>query len=169
MERRVQRELYDHRNSYELKTGIKLVLCCANDLSRLVGTIPGPCGTPYEGGFYEIEIVLPGEYPYLPPKMRFITKVWHPNISSQTGAICLDVLGRNWSPAQTMVSTLISLQALLSTPEPNDPQDAEVAKQYKDKHDEYVETARSWVATFAQPSKGEGPKNSTPVEDRIMG
>ena len=36
------------------------------------------------GGTYEVDIEVPNEYPFKPPKMRFITKVYHPNISSQT-------------------------------------------------------------------------------------
>lgn len=53
----------------------------------------------------------------------------HPNISSQNGAICLDILKDQWSPALTLKTALLSLQALLSAPAPNDPQDAVVAKQ----------------------------------------
>ena len=54
-----------------------------------VGTLLGPPGTPYEGGVFKLEIRIPSKYPFEPPKMRFETKIWHPNISSQTGAICL--------------------------------------------------------------------------------
>lgn len=63
-----------------------------NDFKHWKGYIKGPEDTPYEGGFFQIDITMPPEYPYKPPKMRFETKIWHPNISSQTGAICLDIL-----------------------------------------------------------------------------
>jgi len=60
-----------------------------NSERHLLGTINGPEGTPYDGGVFEVDIVIPNQYPFEPPKMKFITKIWHPNISSQTGAICL--------------------------------------------------------------------------------
>ena len=55
-----------------------------DDLTHLKGSFKGPPGTPYEGGTYAIDIRIPGEYPFRPPIMKFDTKVWHPNISSQT-------------------------------------------------------------------------------------
>ena len=70
-------------------SGIKAVPVTPGELRHLKGTIPGPQGTPYEGGVFEIDIVLPKQYPFEPPKMKYLTKIWHPNISSQTGAICL--------------------------------------------------------------------------------
>ena len=97
------------------------------DFRHWKGYIYGPEDTVYQGGFYQIDIQLPAEYPYKPPKMKFETKIWHPNISSQTGAICLDILKDEWSPALTVRTALLSLQALLCAPEPNDPQDAVVA------------------------------------------
>ena len=62
------------------------------------------------------------QYPFVPPKMRFRSKVWHPNVSSANGAICLDILKDQWSPALTLKTALLSLQALLSSPQPDDPQ-----------------------------------------------
>lgn len=59
------------------------------DNRHLLGKISGSSGTPYEGGVFEIDIRIPPQYPFVPPKMHFKTKIWHPNISSQTGAICL--------------------------------------------------------------------------------
>jgi ubiquitin-conjugating enzyme (huntingtin interacting protein 2) len=77
---------------------------------------------------FNIDVTIPKQYPFEPPKMKFTTKIWHPNISSQTGAICLDILKDQWSPALTIKTALLSLQALMCSPEPSDPQDAEVAK-----------------------------------------
>jgi len=121
------------------------------DLTHWKGRMHGPEETPYHGGLYHIDIVIPQDYPYSPPKMKFDTKIWHPNISSQTGAICLDVLGKEWSPALTIRTALLSIQALLSAPEADDPQDAEVADMYKQNRELFTQTARYWTETFANP------------------
>ncbi|XP_073296678.1 ubiquitin-conjugating enzyme E2 27-like isoform X3 [Primulina huaijiensis] len=127
---RVQKELQECNRDFEV-SGINVVPKSEVNLTHFLGTIPGPLGTPYEGGTFKIDIVLTDGYPFEPPKMKFITKVWHPNISSQSGAICLDILKDQWSPALTLKTALLSIQALLSTPEPDDPQDAVVARQVK--------------------------------------
>lgn len=111
--------------------------------------------------------MIPESYPFQPVKMKFITKVYHPNVSSQSGAICLDILKDAWSPVLTLKSTLISLQSLLCSPEPNDPQDAEVAKHYMTSKASFEETARYWAISYAgAPRKLEqGPKD---VDEQVV-
>jgi len=123
---------------------------------HLVGCISGPSGTPYEGGRFEVDILIPKQYPFEPPKMKFNTMIWHPNVSSQTGAICLDILKDQWSPALTIKTAMLSLQALLCSPEPSDPQDAEVARMYIDKKDEFDRTAKFWTEMYAKEKNKEG-------------
>ncbi|OII71652.1 Ubc1p like ubiquitin-conjugating enzyme [Cryptosporidium ubiquitum] len=134
------------------QVGIKLI---GNKTDNFLGIIRGPVGTPYEGGVFQLDIIVPKEYPYEPPKVKFITKIWHPNISSQTGAICLDILKDAWSPALTLRTVMLSIQALLSSPEPNDPQDALVASLYKNDYSKYIETAKNWTQMYAKPTSKE--------------
>lgn len=82
-------------------------------------------------------------------QVRFFTKIWHPNISSVTGAICLDILKDQWAAAMTIRTVLLSLQALLAAAEPDDPQDAVVAKQFKDAPELFRLTAKHWTSTYA--------------------
>ena len=120
------------------------------DMTHWKGMIKGPEGTPYDGGTFLIDIHIPPDYPYKPPKMKFDTRIWHPNISSQTGAICLDILKDEWSPALTIRTALLSLQALLCAPQPDDPQDAVVASQYRTNKAEFDRTAAEWTRTHAR-------------------
>ncbi|ANB15865.1 E2 ubiquitin-conjugating protein UBC1 [Sugiyamaella lignohabitans] len=87
--RRIARELEDVKS--DVASGITITPVSESDISHLKGTFKGPPGTPYEGGEFVIDIITPNEYPFKPPKMKFDTRVYHPNISSQTGAICLDM------------------------------------------------------------------------------
>mmetsp|Transcript_3511 Transcript_3511/g.6651 ORF Transcript_3511/g.6651 Transcript_3511/m.6651 type:complete len:194 (-) Transcript_3511:204-785(-) len=130
-------------------SGVRAVPRNENNNRHLIGTIQGPGGTPYEGGVFEVDIVIPSQYPFEPPRMKFITKIWHPNVSSQTGAICLDILKDQWSPALTIKTALLSLQALLCSPEPDDPQDAQVAQMYLKSIEEFNKTAKFWTESYA--------------------
>ncbi|KAI9857024.1 MAG: Ubiquitin-conjugating enzyme E2 1 [Vezdaea acicularis] len=131
-----------------------------DDLTHLKGSFEGPPGTPYEGGTYMVDVRIPNEYPFRPPIMKFETKVWHPNVSSQTGAICLDTLSSAWSPVLTIKSALLSLQSLLSTPEPKDPQDAEVASMLTRNPKEFERVAREWAVKYAGAPKKERGESS---------
>eukprot|EP00560_Eucampia_antarctica_P000976 CAMPEP_0197836942 /NCGR_PEP_ID=MMETSP1437-20131217/30544_1 /TAXON_ID=49252 ORGANISM="Eucampia antarctica, Strain CCMP1452" /NCGR_SAMPLE_ID=MMETSP1437 /ASSEMBLY_ACC=CAM_ASM_001096 /LENGTH=194 /DNA_ID=CAMNT_0043443547 /DNA_START=23 /DNA_END=607 /DNA_ORIENTATION=+ len=146
---RLQKELKEVGRTDDT-SGVRAKPYKDDNMRKLHGTIKGPQGTPYEGGLYEIGIVIPIQYPFEPPKMKFLTKIWHPNISSQTGAICLDILKDQWSPALTIKTALLSLQALLCSPEPGDPQDAEVARMYKNDKQNFDRTAKFWTEMYAK-------------------
>ncbi|RMZ78618.1 hypothetical protein DV738_g3726, partial [Chaetothyriales sp. CBS 135597] len=154
--RRVVKELADIRSDSLSHIKVEPV---GDSVSKLVGQFQGPPGTPYEGGTFDVDIQIPNEYPFKPPVMKFITKLWHPNVSSQTGAICLDTLSTGWSPVLTIKSAMISLQSLLSSPEPKDPQDAVVAQQMIKNPKEFEREARRWAVQYAgapKSSLGEG-------------
>ncbi|KAG0602372.1 hypothetical protein M758_10G010400 [Ceratodon purpureus] len=68
--------------------------------------ILGPSQSPYEGGVFKLELFLPEEYPMAAPKVRFLTKIYHPNID-KLGRICLDILKDKWSPALQIRTVLL--------------------------------------------------------------
>ncbi|KAG5597575.1 hypothetical protein H5410_038807 [Solanum commersonii] len=122
--------------------------------------ILGPTQSPYEGGVFKLELFLPEEYPMAAPKcllvidqfasqqVRFLTKIYHPNID-KLGRICLDILKDKWSPALQIRTVLLSIQALLSAPNPDDPLSENIAKHWKSNEVEAVETAKEWTRLYA--------------------
>ena len=148
---RVMKEYEDMKKNEKENT--VTVWMVENDTRHWKGKIFGPKDTCYEGGIFIIDIVIPNDYPFKPPKMKFDTKIWHPNISSVTGAICLDILKNEWTPALTIRTALISLQALMCAPVPDDPQDAQVASQYMRDIKAFNATAKQWVEEYANPEK----------------
>ena len=108
----------------------------------------GPVTTPYEGGLFELELFLPDEYPMCPPKVRFLTRIYHPNVD-RLGRICLDILKDKWSPALQIRSVLLSIQALMSAPNPDDPLDPAIARHWKEDENGANRTAREWCLQYA--------------------
>lgn len=160
--RRVDKEI---RQCIQDKASNIKVHIVGENLTHLKGVFKGPEGTPYEGGTFVIDIHIPSNYPFQPPKMKFDTRVYHPNISSQTGAICLDILKDNWSPVLTLKTALISLQSLLCDAAPNDPQDAEVAGHYLRDRAGFNKTAKQWTELHAmKPTEYTTP---TEVDDAV--
>jgi len=109
--------------------------------------LTGPDGTPYEKGLFNLTIEFPKEYPYKPPKMKFVTKIYHMNISDK-GDICLDILKDNWSPALNITKVLLSISSLLADPNPKDPLMPALATLYLTDKKLYEKTAREWKTRY---------------------
>ncbi|XP_040614137.1 ubiquitin-conjugating enzyme E2 N-like [Mesocricetus auratus] len=110
--------------------------------------IAGPQDYPFEGGTFKLELFLPEEYPMAAPKVGFMTKIYHP-IVNKLGRICLDILKDKWSPALQIRTVLLSIQALLRAPNPDDPLANDVAEQWKTNEVQAIETARAWTRLYA--------------------
>ena len=89
----------------------------------------GPDDSPYEGGIFFLNIHFPTDYPFKPPKINFITRIYHPNINSN-GMINLDILNDQWSPALTISKVLLSIFSLLTNPNLDDPLVPRIAHLY---------------------------------------
>lgn len=54
----------------------------SDSLENFIFVLKGPKDSAFEGAYFKIHCHIPSEYPFVPPKMQFMTKIWHPNISS---------------------------------------------------------------------------------------
>ena len=120
----------------------------SNDMTHWQATIFGPEDSPFEGGVFYLDIEFPNDYPFKAPKVSFRTKIYHPNVNSR-GTICLDILKNEWTPALTIGKVLLSICSLLTDPNPDDPLDQNITRQYKTDYEEYLRVARSWTEMYA--------------------
>lgn len=95
-----------------------------------------PDDTVWEGGTFNLLLEFTEEYPNKPPKVRFVSKVFHPNVYAD-GQICLDILQNNWSPIYDVAAVLTSIQSLLCDPNANSPANSEAAKLFSANRPEY--------------------------------
>jgi len=129
----------------------------ADNLRYFAVAIEGPSDSPYERGVFQLELFLPVDYPMAPPKVRFLTTIYHPNVD-KLGRICLDILKDKWSPALQIRTVLLSIQALMSAPNPDDPLDNSVAELWKTNEKEALKRAREFTETFAMKQVANGGK-----------
>ncbi|NWU11760.1 UBE2T enzyme, partial [Cephalopterus ornatus] len=119
---------------------------------RLRAQILGGADTPYEKGIFNLEIIVPERYPFEPPKIRFLTPIYHPNIDS-AGRICLDVLKLPpkgaWRPSLSISTLLSSIQLLMAEPNPDDPLMADISSEYKYNKQLFLLRAREWTERHA--------------------
>ena len=89
-----------------------------SDIYHWKAFITGPSDTPYADGVFFLNIYIPEDYPFKPPRVNFETRIYHCNINSN-GTIFLDILRDQWSPGLTISSVLLSILSLLSNPNPD--------------------------------------------------
>lgn len=115
--------------------------------------LPGPEDTVYEYGFFTARLTFPSDYPLSPPKMQFVSDMFHPNVYPD-GRVCISILhapgedplgyesiSERWSPVQSIEKVLLSVVSMLA--EPNDESGANVdaAKMWREDREQFTKIA----------------------------
>lgn len=90
-----------------------------DDLTQLLICLTGPDGTPYSQGLWKVRLNIPIDYPQSPPTAIFATRIFHPNVAEESGAVCLETLKRDWDPKLTLKDILVTISCLLIQPNPD--------------------------------------------------
>ncbi|CDI98582.1 Ubiquitin-conjugating enzyme E2 G1 [Taenia solium] len=111
--------------------------------------IMGPADTLYDGGWFKATLEFPQDYPNHPPKMQFLTDMWHPNISP-SGSVCISILHEpgedrfgyerpeeRWLPVHTVETIIMSVISMLAEPNPDSPANVDAAKMFRDDYEEF--------------------------------
>lgn len=122
--------------------------------------IVGPRDTLYEGGLYRAQLHFPYSYPEMPPKMIFLSQMWHPNINA-SGRVCISILhppssrpltesyelpSEQWSVVQSVETIIMSVISLLSDPNLESPYNVDAAIQMRKDFEGYKRKVRMLAA-----------------------
>ena len=109
----------------------------------------GPPDTIYNGGKFKLKFEFTKDYPYSPPYVTFLTRIYHPNINV-LGQICLDILKDQWSPILTTSKVLLSICSLLSEPNAEDPLEIEIANLMKTDYNKFKENVKEYIDKYSE-------------------
>ena len=112
-----------------------------DNLFQWNATIVGPDESPFEGGIYSLRLQFPDQYPEKPPRVRFVTEMFHPNIFPD-GTLCLDIIQDKWKPIYTVGTILMSIQSLLTDPNNDSPANVDAARLLKSDPKAYKKQVR---------------------------
>ncbi|XP_076354465.1 ubiquitin-conjugating enzyme E2 R1-like isoform X1 [Tachypleus tridentatus] len=157
--------------------GFRVKLTNDENLFEWEVAIFGPPNTLYEGGYFKAHVKFPPDYPYLPPTIRFMSKVWHPNVY-ENGDLCVSILHppiddpqsgelpcERWNPTQNVRTILLSVISLLNEPNTFSPANVDASVMYRrwkesrGKDKEYENIVRKQVAA----SRSEAEKDNVVV------
>eukprot|EP00041_Stephanoeca_diplocostata_P007063 m.97516 g.97516 ORF g.97516 m.97516 type:complete len:168 (+) comp16705_c0_seq1:251-754(+) len=106
--------------------------------------IMGPPDTMYEGGFFKAHLTFPSDYPHMPPNLRFVTEMWHPNVYKD-GNVCISILHdpgddkygdeqacERWLPIHTVTTIMLSVISMLADPNDMSPANVDASKQWRE-------------------------------------
>eukprot|EP01051_Picozoa_sp_SAG22_P009157 SAG22_NODE_743_length_7504_cov_4.816745_7_plen_215_part_00 len=134
--------------------GVRMVINDAN-ITDIQADITGPAATPYEGGVFRMKLALGAEFPTAPPKGFFLTKIFHPNVSTE-GEICVSALKKDWNPNQAdcIKHVLTVIKCLLIDPNPESALNEEAGRLLLEEYEDFAQQAR--LMTEIHASKGSG-------------
>ena len=127
------------------------------DISIWDAIIIGPEDSPYHNGKFKLEINFVKDYPFQPPKIKFLTKIYHPNFRGDGKEVCrcaLKELGTEWWPSITIQKILDLIYSLLKNPVPKEEvkcsnSNNECALLMIKDPEKYKEIALEWTKKFA--------------------
>jgi ubiquitin-conjugating enzyme E2 T len=133
-------------------------------LDAFQAVVQGPEGSPYEGGSFRLQLGLPARYPFEPPAVRFLTKVYHPNIDG-CGRICLDSLklppAGQWQPSLNIAQVLSQVRLLLAEPNADDPLMPDISDLFRSDRPRFDRVARQHTRAHAFASPAGAPQPGT--------
>jgi len=120
-----------------------------SDIFSWTITLPGPEDTPFKYGTYRISVSFPDNYPFSAPTVKFLTKIYHPNVYGD-GEICVDILGNKWDKTAQIQTLMYSLLYLIQYPNPESAANGQAADFYENSEENYEKEILKWIMKTAE-------------------
>lgn len=121
-----------------------------NSLYIWKAILKGPIESPYEGGIFNLELNFNENYPFSPPKIVFLTRIYHPNISIETGFVCMEILETSWKPIYNVNKVLSEIVGLLKNPTCVKYLEPIVAYSIRNNMGLFLKKAKDWTVKYAK-------------------
>lgn len=146
--KRMQNELVEMMGYKELPQ-VQLLEAEKDNIFRWFALLM-PTTPPYDQGAYNLQIDFPERYPFVPPILHILTKIYHPNINNR-GQLCIPILeSENWKPTSRMCTVLNVVMATFNDPQTDNAYNAEMAVMFLKDRKKYDKIAYSWVLRYAE-------------------
>ena len=130
--------------------GIQVILD-DKDITSVEAIIDGPADTPYFLGKFRVKLTIQKDFPQSPPLGFFLTKIFHPNVSSR-GEICVNTLKKDWKSDLGLKHVLLTIKCLLIVPNPESALNEEAGKLLLERYDDYCARAKLYTEIHAKSS-----------------
>ena len=120
----------------------------------------------WKRGHFDFHFHITEDFPFMPPVVKCETRIWHPNID-ESGAVCLNILKKNYTPVTPLASLVVGLQYLLISPNPDDPLNKEAAEQMQKDITKFEKRVNDYIDVYCPKSdKFEDDNKKEPKEEK---
>ncbi len=148
----------------ELLDGIRIA-SQEDDPTDIRAEISGPDKTPYEGGVFKLKLSVCADFPKVPPKAHFVTKIFHPNVDAKSGEVCVNTLKNDWQPAAWSIGHILQvIRCLLIVPFPESALNEESGKMFMEDYASYCVHARMLTRIHGMPKSAHQSNTKKPLQ-----
>lgn len=158
-EKRLLKELSMMKKEIDMGIVVSLVKTSSGGerLDKWDLSIDGPESSPYEGYRLRARMDFPAQYPYQPPKFKFLSPIFHPNVY-EDGKVCIsilhtdqdeiidaDIINSTWTPGLNVRTVCLSVISLLNEPNIYSAANVDASKLYRDDKEKYEKTVKEYL------------------------
>lgn len=151
---RIINDYTDLHNNPLSNLGITVGLFDKTNYYRWIVSILGAKDSPYHLGLFYMEYAFGNSYPTNPPKIRFLSPIYHPNINSRNypelGLIQPNLINKWWNSSNNIMELASKIFTLFYFQYPEYAFEIERAKEYKENKSLFEEKAKYFNQKYAE-------------------